>query len=130
MSALRIHATALARNATWSSRIARPALALPPRLGHLGRSSRAVESLAALRIQNRSHQVSSSAGKKKPGQQPPEQTPAQLSGFLRQTMSFAPLRNAFRGQTLRRLYRQSPEELIVALALYETRIARPAPVAG
>lgn len=39
-------------------------------------------------------------------------------GALRQSMSFKPLLGAFRGQSLRKLFQQSPEELVLALALY------------
>lgn len=39
-------------------------------------------------------------------------------GALRQSMSLRPLLGAFRGQSLRKLFQQSPEELVLALALY------------
>ena len=39
-------------------------------------------------------------------------------GALRQSMSFKPLLGAFRGQSLRKIFQQSPEELVLALALY------------
>ncbi|KAK9421541.1 putative TPR domain-containing protein [Seiridium unicorne] len=76
---------------------------------------RSTEVLVLLRCQQTRHQ--SSGGKKFPEQQPPSSSSALLLRALRQSLSIRPLIGAFRGQSLQRLYRQSPEELVIALAL-------------
>lgn len=51
-------------------------------------------------------------------QPPPPPSLKMALGALRQSMSFKPLLGAFRGQSLQKLFQQSPEELVLALALY------------
>lgn len=53
-----------------------------------------------------------------PGRQIPPLPPSKLLlRALRQGLSFRPLFSAFRGQNLRSLFRQSPEELVIAILL-------------
>ncbi|KAH8671024.1 hypothetical protein BX600DRAFT_509734 [Xylariales sp. PMI_506] len=70
-------------------------------------------------LQQRRHQ-SSSPVPQRPGEKQQKQQPsssATLLRVLRQGLTFRPLINAFRGQGFRRLYRQSPEELILAIVI-------------
>ncbi|KAI8633991.1 TPR domain-containing protein [Xylariaceae sp. FL1651] len=60
---------------------------------------------------------SSSTGKNTSEQKPPMPPSTLILRALRQSLSFRPLFNAFRGQSLRTLFRQSPEELVIALIL-------------
>ncbi|TGJ80353.1 hypothetical protein E0Z10_g8414 [Xylaria hypoxylon] len=60
---------------------------------------------------------SSSTGKNASEQKPPMPPSKLILRALRQGLSFRPLFNAFRGQNLRTLFRQSPEELVIALIL-------------
>ncbi|KAK6204220.1 hypothetical protein LQW54_008339 [Pestalotiopsis sp. IQ-011] len=73
------------------------------------------EALVILRVQQVRYQ--STGGKKFTEGQPPISSSTALLRALRQSLSLAPLVGAFRGQSLQRLYRQSPEELVIALAL-------------
>lgn len=57
-------------------------------------------------------------GQRRPPRLPPQLTREQLIGALRQAISLRPLRHAFHGQSLRKLYRQSPEELVLAILMY------------
>ncbi|KAK6950879.1 hypothetical protein Daesc_007407 [Daldinia eschscholtzii] len=66
-------------------------------------------------LQQSRHQSSSNEPNR---QTPPLPTPKLLIRALRQSLSFRPLVSAFRGQSLRSLYRQSPEELVIAIILY------------
>ncbi|KAI1473710.1 TPR domain-containing protein [Daldinia eschscholtzii] len=65
-------------------------------------------------LQQSRHQSSSNEPNR---QTPPLPTPKLLIRALRQSLSFRPLVSAFRGQSLRSLYRQSPEELVIAIIL-------------
>ncbi|KAI1293959.1 TPR domain-containing protein [Xylaria venustula] len=78
------------------------------------------DALAILQFLQKRRQ-SSPAGKnagKNAGEQIPPMPPSQLLfRALRQGLSFRPLFSAFRGQNLRTLFRQSPEELVIAIIL-------------
>lgn len=74
------------------------------------------DALALLQLLQKRRQ-STSSGKKATEQQPPMPPSKLILRALRQGLSFRPLFNAFRGQSLRALFRQSPEELIIALVL-------------
>ncbi|KAI2625874.1 TPR domain-containing protein [Hypoxylon sp. NC1633] len=65
-------------------------------------------------IQQRRHQSSSQNASE---QKPPLPPSRLLLRAVRQSLSFGPLFSAFRGQSLRSLYRQSPEELVLAIFL-------------
>ncbi|ORY59456.1 TPR domain-containing protein [Pseudomassariella vexata] len=60
------------------------------------------------------HKASEGRGFKEP---PPKVTLRLLLRALRQNFNFRALTSAFRGQNLRNLYRQSPEELVLAVAI-------------
>ncbi|RYP18940.1 hypothetical protein DL765_003618 [Monosporascus sp. GIB2] len=66
--------------------------------------------------QLRRHQ-SSSANQKPPQQKPPTLPFRLILRALRQSVSFRPMLSALRGQSLRSLFRQSPEELVLATVL-------------
>lgn len=70
--------------------------------------------LVLLHVQQKRYQ---SDGGRKFSEQPPAPSAALLLRAVRQSLSLRPLAGAFRGQSLQRLYRQSPEELVIALAL-------------
>ncbi|KAI0972292.1 TPR domain-containing protein [Xylaria arbuscula] len=78
------------------------------------------DALAVLQFLQKRRQ-SSPAGKnagKNADEQIPPMPPSQLLfRALRQGLSFRPLFSAFRGQNLRTLFRQSPEELVIAIIL-------------
>ncbi|KAI3326211.1 TPR domain-containing protein [Xylariaceae sp. AK1471] len=74
------------------------------------------DALAVLQFLQKRRQ-SSSTGKNANEQKPPMPPSKLILRALRQGASFRPLFNAFRGQNLRTLFRQSPEELIIALVL-------------
>ncbi|KAI0171604.1 TPR domain-containing protein [Pestalotiopsis sp. NC0098] len=121
MSSTRIWA-ARPLNGISRSHFARPGLAqthLIRCLNPTPAAGRHPEALVILRV----HQVryQSTGGKKftegQPQGQPPTSSSSALLRALRQSLSLAPLVGAFRGQSLQRLYRQSPEELVIALAL-------------
>ncbi|RYP78413.1 hypothetical protein DL771_000598 [Monosporascus sp. 5C6A] len=78
------------------------------------------EALILCRVQRTRHQ-SSSANQKLPEQKPPTPPFRLILGALRQSLSFRPILSAFRGQSLRSLFRQSPEELVLAIVLSFTR---------
>ncbi|KAI1494991.1 hypothetical protein F5X96DRAFT_665193 [Biscogniauxia mediterranea] len=63
------------------------------------------------------HQSSTSNGGPQHQQNPPTPSTKLLWRALRQSFSFRPLASAIRGQSLKSLYRQSPEELVIAIAL-------------
>jgi hypothetical protein len=77
------------------------------------------DALAMLQFLQKRRQ-SSSTGKNVNEQKPPMPPSKLILRALRQGASFRPLFNAFRGQNLRTLFRQSPEELVIALLLYAT----------
>ena len=62
---------------------------------------------------------SSSPDKRSARQNPPTPTPSlgEILRALRDGLSFRPLLSSFKGQSLSSLYRQSPEELVMALIL-------------
>ncbi|KAI0005648.1 TPR domain-containing protein [Xylariaceae sp. FL0662B] len=62
-------------------------------------------------------QESTSSGQNTTAQEPPMPPSTLLLRALRQGLSFRPLFRAFRGQNLRILFRQSPEELVLAIIL-------------
>ncbi|KAI0425950.1 TPR domain-containing protein [Xylaria sp. FL1042] len=74
------------------------------------------DALAILQFLQKRRQ-SSPAGKNAGEQQPPMPPSKLIFRALRQGLSFRPLFNAFRGQNLRNLFRQSPEELVIAIIL-------------
>ncbi|KAJ2992333.1 hypothetical protein NUW58_g524 [Xylaria curta] len=74
------------------------------------------DALAILQFLQR-RQQSSSTGKNASEQQPPMPPSKLILRALRQGLSFRPLFSAFRGQNLRNLFRQSPEELVIAIIL-------------
>ncbi|KAI1348890.1 TPR domain-containing protein [Xylaria sp. FL0043] len=74
------------------------------------------DALAILQFLQKRRQ-SSPAGKNASEQKPPMPPSKLILRALRQGLSFRPLFNAFRGQNLRTLFRQSPEELIIAIIL-------------
>ncbi|RYP35050.1 hypothetical protein DL767_003955 [Monosporascus sp. MG133] len=74
------------------------------------------EALILYSVRSRRHQ-SSSANQKPPQQKPPTPPFRLILGALRQSLSFRPILGAFRGQSLRSLFRQSPEELVLAIFL-------------
>lgn len=76
-----------------------------------------IESSITYRLQQRRYQ-SSSPNKKPDEQKPPPPSFPSILRALRQSFSFRPLFSAFRGQNLRTLFRQSPEELTIALVLF------------
>lgn len=76
------------------------------------------DALAILQFLQKRRQ-SSSTGRKPTEQKPPLPPSKLILRALRQGVSFRPLFNAFRGQNLRNLFRQSPEELIIAIFLYD-----------
>ncbi|KAI0445328.1 TPR domain-containing protein [Xylaria telfairii] len=66
-------------------------------------------------LQKRRQSTSTDKG---PSEQKPPMPPSKLiMRALRQGLSFRPLFSAFRGQNLRNLFRQSPEELVIAILL-------------
>lgn len=82
------------------------------------------EPLLMIRLQQRRH-LSYSGDKQSNGQRPPPPPPpppptwsASLAA-VRRSLNFGPIFNAFRGNNLRRLFKQSPEELVLALVLYD-----------
>ncbi|KAI1140404.1 hypothetical protein F5Y05DRAFT_378274 [Hypoxylon sp. FL0543] len=87
---------------------------------HVGRAqvsrsnAAASQSLQRWRHQQRRHQ--SSAGEPN-GPKPPLPPSRLLLRALRQGLSLRPILSAFRGQSLRSLFRQSPEELVLAIIL-------------
>jgi hypothetical protein len=85
-------------------------------------SKRRPETFVILHVEQIRRQ--SSGGKKFSEPQPPSSSSTLLLRALRQSLSLRPLLGAFRGQSLRRLFRQSPEELVIALALYVGSICR------
>ncbi|ETS81309.1 hypothetical protein PFICI_06311 [Pestalotiopsis fici W106-1] len=117
MSSIRIHAVR-PFNGISTSHFARPGLSQTHFIRQLNPTStdgRCPQTLVILR----SHQVrcQSTGGKKFAEGQPPTSSSTLLLRALRQSLSLRPLVGAFRGQSLQRLYRQSPEELVIALAL-------------
>ncbi|RYP93014.1 hypothetical protein DL770_000888 [Monosporascus sp. CRB-9-2] len=74
------------------------------------------EALILHSVRHRRHQ-SYSANQKPPEQKPPTPPFRLILGALRQSLSFRPILSAFRGQSLRSLFRQSPEELVLAIVL-------------
>lgn len=75
------------------------------------------DALAILRFLQKRRQSSSSAGKNGGEQQPPLPPSKLILRAIRQGLSFRPLFSAFRGKNLRTLFRQSPEELVIAIIL-------------
>ncbi|KAI0601237.1 hypothetical protein F4775DRAFT_589452 [Biscogniauxia sp. FL1348] len=63
------------------------------------------------------HQSSTSKGGPQQQQNPPTPSTKLLWRALRQSFSLRPLAGAIRGHSLKSLYRQSPEELVIAIAL-------------
>jgi hypothetical protein len=76
---------------------------------------RCPQALVIVRVQQLRCQ--STGSKKFVEGQPPTPSSTLLLRALRESLSLRPLIGAFRGQSLQRLYRQSPEELVIALAL-------------
>ncbi|KAI2623770.1 TPR domain-containing protein [Xylaria nigripes] len=68
-------------------------------------------------LQKRRQSSSSSAGQNANEQKPPMPPSKLLLRALRQGLSLRPLFNALRGQNLRMIFRQSPEELVIAIIL-------------
>ncbi|KAI0535434.1 TPR domain-containing protein [Xylaria digitata] len=69
------------------------------------------------RQQSSSTGTGSGSGKNASEQKPPMPPSKLILRALRQGLTFRPLFNAFRGRGLRTLFRQSPEELVIALIL-------------
>ncbi|KAK6864975.1 hypothetical protein PG995_001503 [Apiospora arundinis] len=73
------------------------------------------------RLQQKRHQSSGRSPESERGSnfqtKPEPPTFKTLLHALRQSFSLRPLMGAFRGQSLRRLFRQSPEELVIAVVL-------------
>jgi hypothetical protein len=76
------------------------------------------KSVLTLRVQQLRSYSSPREGKRPAPQEQRPLTWGEAFAAIRQSLNFGPLFNAFRGSNLRRLYRQSPEELVIALALY------------
>ncbi|RWA07756.1 hypothetical protein EKO27_g7353 [Xylaria grammica] len=74
------------------------------------------DTLAILRFLQK-RQQSSSTGKGASEQKPPMPPSKLIFRALRQGLSFRPLFSRFRGQNLRNLFHQSPEELVIALII-------------
>ncbi|KAI8950649.1 TPR domain-containing protein [Xylaria longipes] len=74
------------------------------------------DALAILQFLQKRHQ-SSSTDKNASKQKPPMPPSKLILRALRQGLSFRPLFRAFRSQNLRTLFRQSPEELVIAILL-------------
>ncbi|KAK7952227.1 uncharacterized protein PG986_007955 [Apiospora aurea] len=72
---------------------------------------------AFTRLQQKRYQSSGSDKESKFQTKPEPPSLGTLFRALRQSFSFRPLLGAFRGQSLRRLFRQSPEELVIAVVL-------------
>ncbi|KAI0386625.1 TPR domain-containing protein [Hypomontagnella monticulosa] len=68
-------------------------------------------------LQQKRHQSSSDKAKEQKPPQPPLPPSKLLLRVLRQSLTFRPIFSAFRGQSLRSLFRQSPEELVLAIIL-------------
>ncbi|OTB09116.1 hypothetical protein M426DRAFT_132798 [Hypoxylon sp. CI-4A] len=69
-------------------------------------------------LQQCRHKSSSSPSSQKPNEQKPPLPPSNLLfRALKQSLSLRPILGAFRGQSLRSLYRQSPEETVLAIIL-------------
>ncbi|KAI0019347.1 hypothetical protein F4780DRAFT_780570 [Xylariomycetidae sp. FL0641] len=66
-------------------------------------------------LQRRHGSSSSEQNAKQQRPPPPKPSFAMLMRALRQSISLRPLMSALRGQSLRSLYKQSPEELVIAL---------------
>ncbi|KAI0134421.1 TPR domain-containing protein [Xylariales sp. AK1849] len=119
MSAVRIYIIR-PLNGIWRPPPGRPAIAPLPQFRPLTKSafqkSQRSGSVVCLGIQQRRHQ-SSSGGRKISEQKPPVPSTKLLLHALRQSLTLRPLLGAFRGQNLRKLYRQSPEELVIAIVL-------------
>ncbi|KAL7622985.1 hypothetical protein AAE478_006664 [Parahypoxylon ruwenzoriense] len=79
------------------------------------------EAVAIRNFQQRRHQSSQNANKQKPPM-PPVRL---LLRALRQSLNLRPIFGAFRGQSLRTLFRQSPEELVLAIILYGDSVLLP-----
>ncbi|KAI1850567.1 hypothetical protein JX266_003849 [Neoarthrinium moseri] len=121
MSAMRLYA-ARPLSGIWASHAGRPALAPASRFCRANTRSpsldRLAETIVLARFQQRRLQ-STSGGSKRPPEfsQPPKPSLKLLFQALRQSWSLRPLVGAFRGQSFRKLYRQSPEELVIAIVL-------------
>ncbi|KAI1112135.1 TPR domain-containing protein [Nemania sp. NC0429] len=77
------------------------------------------DALAILQFlqQRRQSSLSPLTGKNGGEQKPPMPPSKLIFRAIRQGLSFRPLFSAFRGQNLRTLFRQSPEELVIAIIL-------------
>ncbi|KAI1344768.1 hypothetical protein F5Y15DRAFT_363480 [Xylariaceae sp. FL0016] len=75
------------------------------------------EAALCLKFLQRRHQSSSSSDKKGEQHKPPAPSTKLLLRALRQSLSLRPLFSAFRGQNLKKLFRQSPEELALAIII-------------
>ena len=84
------------------------------------------DALAILQLLHKRRE-SSSSGKNATEQQPPLPPSKLIFRAIRQGLSFRPLLQAFRGQNLRTLFRQSPEELVIAIIMYVILPFMPAP---
>ncbi|KAK7969469.1 hypothetical protein PG996_002090 [Apiospora saccharicola] len=73
--------------------------------------------VAGARLQQKRYQSSGNERRSDFQTKPEPPTFKALLLALRQSISFRPLMGAFRGQSLRRLFRQSPEELVIAVVL-------------
>lgn len=87
-----------------------------PRYSPLGRHR--IEILAVLSAQQRRYESTSKTteNRRNPEPQKPP-TMKEILVIIRQLFNFRPLINAFRGTTIKKLYRQSPEELVLAIVL-------------
>ncbi|KAI3333193.1 TPR domain-containing protein [Ustulina deusta] len=76
------------------------------------------DALAILQfLQTRRQSSSTSTGRNASEQKPPMPPSKLILRALRQGLSLRPLFSAFRGQNMRTLFRQSPEELVIAIIL-------------
>ncbi|KAK8042262.1 hypothetical protein PG993_006785 [Apiospora rasikravindrae] len=73
--------------------------------------------VAFTRLQQKRYQSAGSEKESKFQAKPEPPTLGTLFRALRQSFSLRPLMGAFRGQSLRKLFRQSPEELVIAVVL-------------
>ncbi|KAI1816373.1 TPR domain-containing protein [Poronia punctata] len=74
------------------------------------------DAVAIVQLLQKRHE-SSSSGNNATEKQPPMPPSKLIIRALRQGLSFRPLFGAFRGQNLKNLFRQSPEELVLALLI-------------
>ncbi|KAI1332659.1 TPR domain-containing protein [Xylariaceae sp. FL0255] len=93
--------------------------ATPPICNYTGRTvsrKQELETLKILQLIQKRH-ASSSNGKHATEQKPPMPSRKLILRALRQGLTLRPLFSAFRGQNLRNLFRQSPEEVVIAFIL-------------